>query len=533
MTVGSALSLIEANLSARIAATEAETGELSAFDLNLLAAYYFSKAAGTGVPLGSVTVGGIGSNIDTAAPAGGGNGELIAQAKRTNIELAAISAATGGGIPITFDVVDGTAGQQGIWNVSANTVRRLGTTAAITIGIASGNATNLVLAGGSAAVIQTDTYRAIQANATAGIVNARQYLRRQILSASGAVLNTAWIDLELGTLLNTTQVAAIDIAADFDPGSATSTVTGTRLRSQDWIVVANGGDTASGLARYAIAREFITEDAPGTVTAPFWTNSADTVITAPTRTNLVKVEQGYPTPVSVKYALNNAPTVLLNGYAVRLPNNVIELYSDFTLSTLVTQGTSATEAIASSIVPTERRTEENTSLPKTPTILWHTFTATRTERVFNLVNARNWAIANNGGVPIQYAYTAGGTTTTPFFMAIPPSVQVFPVSGQNYTGPLALSIDLLPTPVNLLNGTSVDGSDQITFAAALPADEVVPRQIITGPGIPAQTFIKNWNSTRTIVSLCDANGVAVNAGAGAGAGTFISSGAPVLLEVWS
>lgn len=200
-------------------------------------------------------------------------------------------------------------------------------------------------------------------------------------------------------------------------------------------------------------------------------------------------------------------------------------------TTTISVGTATGNATNLSLI--ENLIEQNTALPTTPTILWHTFTANRTEHVFNLVNAKNWAIANNGGVPIQYAYTVGGTTTTPFFMAIPPSVQVFPVSGQNYTGPLALSIDLLPTPVNLLNGTSVDGSDQVTFAAALPADEVVPRQVITGPGIPANTFIKNWNSTRTIVSLCDANGVAVNAAAGAGAGTFISSGAPVLLEVWN
>jgi hypothetical protein len=90
MTVSSALTLIEANLSARIAAAEANPGQLSALDLNLLAAYYYSKAAGSGVPLGTVTVGGIGSSVDPAAVVNGGNGELIAQAKRTNIELAAI-----------------------------------------------------------------------------------------------------------------------------------------------------------------------------------------------------------------------------------------------------------------------------------------------------------------------------------------------------------------------------------------------------------------------------------------------------------
>jgi hypothetical protein len=90
MTVSSALTLIEANLSARIAAAEENAGQLSVLDLNLLAAYYYSKAAGSGVPLGTVTVGGIGSSVDPAAVVNGGNGELIAQAKRTNIELAAI-----------------------------------------------------------------------------------------------------------------------------------------------------------------------------------------------------------------------------------------------------------------------------------------------------------------------------------------------------------------------------------------------------------------------------------------------------------
>lgn len=37
--------------------------------------------------VGSVSVGGIGTDSDTAAPADGGNGELIPQSKRTNIEL--------------------------------------------------------------------------------------------------------------------------------------------------------------------------------------------------------------------------------------------------------------------------------------------------------------------------------------------------------------------------------------------------------------------------------------------------------------
>jgi hypothetical protein len=454
-------------------------------------------------------------------------------ANLTPINPVVTSSGGSSAIAVNYDVVGGGTGLQGIWDISANKIKALGSATELTIGTATGNATNLLLSSGSAAVIQSDTYRAIQANATAGIVNERQYLRRQILSASGTVLNTAWIDLELGTLLTQTQVAAINIVADLDPGSAVSTVTGTRLRSQDWIVVANGGDTASGLARYAIAREFVTEDASGTVTAPFWTNSADTVITAPARSNLVRVEQGYPEPISVKYALNNAPTVFLNGYAVRLPNNVIELYSNFNLSTLVPQGAGATEAIASSISPSERRIEENTAPARTPTIFWHTFLATRTEQVFNLVNARNWAIANNGGVPIQYAYTANATTQTPFYMGIPPNVQVFPVSGQNYTGPLAISVDLLPNTATLVNGTSVLGSDQITFAVALPADTVVPRQMITGPGIPANTFIKNWDPSRTIVSLCDASGAPVNAIAGAGNGSFITSGAPVLVEVWT
>jgi hypothetical protein len=145
MTVSSALTLIEANLSARIAAAEENAGQLSVLDLNLLAAYYYSKAAGSGVPLGSVTVGGIGSSVDPAAVVNGGNGELIAQAKRTNIELAAIKNASGGGIPITYDVVGGATGRQGVWSVSANTVRQLGTTIDTPIGVAAGNATNLAL----------------------------------------------------------------------------------------------------------------------------------------------------------------------------------------------------------------------------------------------------------------------------------------------------------------------------------------------------------------------------------------------------
>jgi hypothetical protein len=170
MTVSSALTLIEANLSARIAAAEANPGQLSVLDLNLLAAYYYSKAAGSGVPLGSVTVGGIGSSVDPAAVVNGGNGELIAQAKRTNIELAAIKNATGGGIPITYDVVGGATARQGIWSVSANTVRQLGTTIDTPIGVAAGNATNLALLTSSSSsnaqgsgTVSTTTLRTVSA----------------------------------------------------------------------------------------------------------------------------------------------------------------------------------------------------------------------------------------------------------------------------------------------------------------------------------------------------------------------------------
>lgn len=47
--------------------------------------------------VGSVTVSGIGAANDAAAPAGGGNGELVAQLKRTNLNLEEIRDRSGGG----------------------------------------------------------------------------------------------------------------------------------------------------------------------------------------------------------------------------------------------------------------------------------------------------------------------------------------------------------------------------------------------------------------------------------------------------
>lgn len=264
------------------------------------------------------------------------------------------STSSGGTIAVTYDIVAGATGLQGAWDVTNATVYPSGGGTAIAIGTTTGNARNLVIASGSSssAVAQTFQYIAIQNNAVAGVVNGRRYDRRRLVNNStNAVLTPdAWTDYELGTELSATQIAAISITADFDPNPITTTAA-VALKSQDWIVVPHTGDAASGLAKRAIAREYVAQDAAGTVTAPFWTNVSDATITAPNRTNLVRAEVGYPESVLVEYAINSAPTVFLNGFAVRLPSGTFDLYSDYALSTPVVQGAAAGEVLATSIRP--------------------------------------------------------------------------------------------------------------------------------------------------------------------------------------
>ena len=217
-------------------------------------------------------------------------------------------------------------------------------------------------------VIVTRTqYIAIQNNATAGIVDTNPYLREQWFDATTQALTLErWFNQETGLQLTTAQVAAIDIQNDLDPGGVTTST--TQLSTRDYVVVPNGG--SNGNARYSVVREL--RDESSAVAVPVWIDpDTDAVLAgAPSRIDLAET---YPETLLIEYAVNGAPTTLLDGYAIRLPfNGGFEVYSDFALTTLIAQDAAATVvapgATATEVIPETIKLRGSGTVPSSSAI---------------------------------------------------------------------------------------------------------------------------------------------------------------------
>lgn len=94
-TTAEIISQAKQDIARRILVTAQLSQPLELSDLDVLAR--INQAFPETASLGAVTVSGIGAAADAPAPANGGAGEVVAQSKRTNIELAALNAIMGAG----------------------------------------------------------------------------------------------------------------------------------------------------------------------------------------------------------------------------------------------------------------------------------------------------------------------------------------------------------------------------------------------------------------------------------------------------
>jgi hypothetical protein len=308
------------------------------------------------------------------------------------------------------------------------------------------------------------------------------------------------------------------------PNNATNLqlIGATERRSQDWIVVPFAGDPGSGLAQRSIAREFTVLDVDGVPINTFWTNANGLPITSPSRSNLVRAEGGYPQPIPIEYALNNNPNVFLSGYAVPLPGGGVDLYSDYGLTAHIVQGNGATEAIALSSRP---QTAENPAT--TPNPRFFVFTAINTEQTISLAGCKGIEIINQSGRELRYGWAAG-QCVTPVGPIIGASEFKTSISDIYYTGMFCLAAADVPDSLTVTNAIVNAGSSSVggVFTNAEQG------QLISGAGIPNNTYIRSLDKAKLFATLCDSTGAIVVATVSSTTAQLTVSGAVVRLTHW-
>jgi len=309
-------------------------------------------------------------------------------------------------------------------------------------------------------------------------------------------------------------------------GTQTNNATNIQLigaierRHQDWIIIPRSGDTDSGLAQRAIAREFITQDISGAIVSSFWTNVNGQSIQAPLQQNISRAEAGFPPAVPIEYSLATSPDRLLNGFSIQLPNGRVEVYSDFGLKNLVASGT----------ISTVQAKEISKGSPRYPTILSRTFLTANTEQTIALTSAKAIDIYNIHKTEILFGWSADSTQTVNC-SPIQSSTYYFPQADINFTGDFAISVSNVPAPVDISKCSTISGS---AVVKGLFGSSVVQGQSVTGLGIPANAFIKNKSANSDQITLCGPDGVTeVKATATDTNAVIKISGAVVKITVWS
>jgi hypothetical protein len=167
--------------------------------------------------------------------------------------------------------------------------------------------------------------------------------------------------------------------------------------------------------------------------------------------------------------------------------------------------------------------------PRTPTVKFFTFTVPNTEQSTPLVSVKSIDIFNIHKVESFFGWALGNTQTLNCG-SIQPNTYYFVQADINFTGDFVLSVGSVPTPLVLSSCTTATNSAVITglFSA------VVQGQLVTGTGIPADTYVKNKNSNSSQITLCDRTGITeVNATASSTTAQLTFSGAVVKIQTWS
>jgi hypothetical protein len=167
--------------------------------------------------------------------------------------------------------------------------------------------------------------------------------------------------------------------------------------------------------------------------------------------------------------------------------------------------------------------------PRTPSVKLFTFVTPNTEKSVSLISVKSIDIFNIYKSELSFGWKTGDTRSL-LCATIQQNTYYFTQADINFTGNFVLSVSSVPTPLQLSNCTTAANSAIVEglFSA------VTPGQLVTGAGIPVDTFVKNKNPNSSQITLCGADGVTeVNATAGSSTTQLTFSGAVVKIMTWS
>jgi len=172
--------------------------------------------------------------------------------------------------------------------------------------------------------------------------------------------------------------------------------------------------------------------------------------------------------------------------------------------------------------------ESANNSPTIPTSQFFVFTDINLEQDIDLIGCKGIEVINQSGRELRYGWDLD-QCMTPLGAIISATESKTYISDIYYTGKFCLAAAEVPDPVTINNVTITANQSMIGGVFT----NVEQGQLISGLGIPNNTYIRSVDKSKSLLTLCDSAGAIVMATTSSTTAQVVVSGAVVRLTFWT